>query len=204
MREERSLVRVWDPFVRVSHWSLVVAFTVAYLTEDDPALVHEIAGYTVGGLVAARVIWGFIGPRHARFTDFVRRPSVVFAYALRLATLRSERHLGHSPAGGAMVVALLIMLGLTVGTGIVADDEAIGGSRAAMAGAAFANENEERDEGEKGDEGEREESAFGEIHESLANLTLLLVILHVGGVVLASFAHRENLVRAMITGFKRP
>ena len=193
-------VRVWDPFVRVFHWTLVIAFFVAFVTEGEQATLHELAGYVVGGLVVVRFVWGFVGTRHARFADFVYRPAAVLAYGLRLVTFRSERYLGHSPLGGAMVVALLVCLALTVGTGILTDQRGEGREEATLVTTALADEDEEgKDERER----EVRESALSEIHEVLANLTFLLVILHVGGVILASLAHRENLVRAMFTGDKR-
>jgi cytochrome b len=190
---DRRRIRVWDPFVRIFHWSLAVAFAVAFLTEDELASVHEFAGYIVGALVATRVLWGFVGPRHARFADFVFRPATVLAYTKALVTFRAERHLGHSPAGGAMVVVLLVFLALSVATGIMADQGDGRGAGLAVVSSALADS----------DEGEREGSALGDVHAALSNFTFLLVLLHVGGVVLASFVHRENLARAMITGDKR-
>jgi cytochrome b len=177
-------VRVWDPFVRVFHWTLVVAFTVAYLMEE-PLIVHVWAGYVVGGLLLARVVWGFIGPTHARFADFVYRPSTAFSYVRELLLSRGARYLGHSPGGGYMVLLLLVFLAATVVTGLVV----YGGEEQAGPLAGLFTE------------------ATGESvedwHEVLANITLALIFVHVAAVVLASFAHRENLVRAMVSGRKR-
>jgi len=112
-------VMVWDPFVRVFHWTLVVGFAVAYLTEDDLLTVHVWAGYVVGILVVARIIWGFIGSPHARFSDFVYAPSTAFNYVRALLRFRGARYLGHSPGGGYMVILLLILVGATVITGLI-------------------------------------------------------------------------------------
>ncbi len=208
MPESAQSIRVWDPFVRLFHWTLVVAFIVAYLTEDDPFWLHVTAGFVVAGLVAARIVWGFIGPQHARFSDFIYGPSAVVGYLKGLATGTSKRYLGHSPAGGAMVVALLFALAGTTGTGAYmyftgATDETL------AEGAALADDIGEADEhrASSGTEGERHEGAedaLEEVHEFFANLALFLVILHLGGVATASFAHRENLSRSMVTGLKRP
>jgi cytochrome b len=179
------LVYVWDPFVRVFHWTLVVAFTVAYLTEDDLIAVHVWAGYLVGALVLARIVWGFAGPEHARFSDFLYAPGTVLRYVRDLVRFRAERHLGHSPGGGYMVVLLLIALAATVVTGLVVYG---GDQHAGPLAGWFTKETGE---------------AMEETHEVIANITLALVIAHVAAVVLASFAHRENLVRAMVTGYKR-
>ncbi len=110
---------VWDPFVRIFHWGLVAAFAVAYLTEDDLLDVHVWAGYIVGGLILARLVWGFTGPRHARFSDFVSGPGTSLRYIRDMLLFRGERHLGHSPGGGAMVILLLILIAATVVTGLI-------------------------------------------------------------------------------------
>ena len=180
-----SQIYVWDPLVRLFHWSLVVAFTVAYLTEDDLLNVHVWAGYLVGGLVVARVTWGFVGPAHARFADFLCSPADTLRYVRDLVLFRAKRHLGHSPGGGAMVVLLLLFLGATVVSGLVV----YGGEQQAGPLAGMFT----KDTGEK----------VEEVHELLANITLALVLAHIAAVVLASFVHGENLVRAMFTGYKR-
>jgi len=184
--DRSSRVYVWDPFVRLFHWAMVVAFTVAYLTEDDFLKVHVWAGYVVGGLVVARIVWGFVGPAHARFADFIYSPAETLRYVRDLLLLRAERHLGHSPGGGAMVLLLLVLLAATVTTGLVV----YGGEQQAGPLAGLFT----KDTGE----------SVEEVHELLANITLALILAHIAAVVLASFVLRENLVRAMVTGYKRP
>ena len=108
-----ATVKVWDLFVRVFHWSLVLLFAIAYLTDDEVQRVHIVTGYAIAGLLGARIVWGFIGPRHARFDDFVHSPRAVFAYVRDALLLRARRYVGHNPAGGLMIVALLVMLTAT-------------------------------------------------------------------------------------------
>lgn len=180
-------IKVWDPLVRVFHWSLVVAFTLAFLTEDDWQWLHVIAGYTVLGLVLVRLVWGLVGPRHARFSDFVHRPRTVWQYTQAVLRGRAERYIGHNPAGGAMIVALLVMLLVTTGLGLCAYGARGNGPLGDWLGelSAFATD------------------ALTEAHELAAWLTVWLIAGHLLGVLWESLLHRENLVRAMITGRKR-
>lgn len=180
-------VKVWDPLVRVFHWVLVVAFFTAYFTEEDLMDVHVLAGYTVLGLVLFRILWGLVGTRHARFSDFVFRPATVMQYLRDIFALHPKRYLGHNPAGGLMIVLLLISLLATtlLGLGVYALEEGAGPLAGMLAGA-----------------GEVWEDVFEETHEFFANFTLFLVVVHVAGVVVESLLHGENLVRSMVTGRK--
>lgn len=172
--EGASMVKVWDPIVRLFHWSLVIAFTVAWLTGDELKRIHEWAGYTIVGLLVIRIIWGLAGTPHARFGNFLYRPSTVMSFLLDTARFRAKRYLGHNPAGGAMIVALLTTLSATTATGIMMTSDAYWGVK-----------------------------WVEDVHKLAANVALVLVGLHLAGVFAASVEHRENLVRAMITGRKR-
>ncbi|MFZ9414433.1 MAG: cytochrome b/b6 domain-containing protein [Alphaproteobacteria bacterium] len=196
-------VRVWDPFVRIAHGVLALGFAIAWLTEGKPAWLHEWAGYAVGATVALRVAWGFVGPREARFATFVGRPSAALTYLRRLIAFRAPRFLGHSPAGGIMVVALLASLAVTTATGVAY----LGASRDRGPLAPLLGAEAARLQAEAAARGQAPASRparwLKQVHEGAADITLLLVIAHVGGVALASLAHRENLPRAMLTGRKR-
>jgi len=184
-----SEVVVWDPLVRMFHWSLVASFAVAYLSGEGEVLsLHAWSGYIIGGLILFRLLWGLVGPRHVRFADFVFTPATVLAYGRDLLRGQAQRYLGHNPLGGAMVIALLLMLTLATVTGIAlyGATEAAGPLAGIMRGTSHGF-------------GE----ALEEVHEFCSNLTLLLVALHIGGVLISSLLHRENLVRAMVTGRKR-
>ncbi len=169
-----ATVKVWDLFVRFFHWSLVTLFVTAYLTGDEIEQVHIAAGYAIAALLALRTIWGFVGPRHARFRAFVRPPREVLAYLRDAAHLKAPRHLGHNPAGGAMIIALLATLTGACVTGYMVTTDAFWGAE-----------------------------WVEELHAAMANVTVALIVLHVLGVIVASFEHRENLVTAMMTGRKR-
>ena len=118
---ETKQVKVWDPLVRIFHWSLVLAFAAAYLTGeewDNWEDVHEIGGYAALGLIIFRIIWGFVGSKHARFSDFLYSPSAVIEYLKSLLTTHPKHYLGHNPAGGWMVMLLLAGVFATGFTGL--------------------------------------------------------------------------------------
>ncbi len=99
-------IRVWDPALRLFHWSLAGSFLLAYPSGDDAGMLHVYAGYGVLGLIAFRLVWGFAGPTHARFSDFVVSPAATLRYARLLLAGAAPRYLGHNPLGGWMVIAL--------------------------------------------------------------------------------------------------
>ncbi len=105
-----GMVRVWDPLIRTFHWSLVAAFAVAYLSAEDLSTVHEIAGYAVAGLIAFRLIWGLVGSKYARFSQFLRGPSHTIRYMGEVMRGTEQRYLGHNPARAIMTVAFCLTL----------------------------------------------------------------------------------------------
>ena len=187
-------IKVWDIAVRVFHWSLVLFFFISYASEDLE-LVHEYSGYAVLFLVTFRIIWGVIGTKYARFSDFVKRPLVVISYLKTLA--HPKRYIGHNPAGGAMVILLLLSIALTGATGyktMYPDSNLLmlNSIDVSLVKNALADDDEH-----EGDE------FWEEIHEFFANATLFFIAVHVLGVLYSSFIHNENLIRSMVDGKKR-
>jgi cytochrome b len=107
MTKQRILV--WDLPTRLFHWLLAATFAGAWLTAESERWinVHATLGYTFAGLIAFRLVWGFIGSRYARFASFVTGPGPVARYLGSILTFRPEHHVGHNPAGGWAVLALL-------------------------------------------------------------------------------------------------
>ena len=188
MPDDNHGVRIWDPLIRLFHWTLVATYFTAWLVEDDWMRLHVLAGYTVLGLMLFRIVWGLTGTRNARFSNFVCSPSRTLAYLKDVITFRARRYLGHNPAGGAMVIVLLFSLSATTVTGVALYGYAeFSGPLAGLLG----------------DIPEWLGGLLENAHGFLANATLLLVLLHIAGVALASLQHRENLVRSMFTGIKQ-
>lgn len=167
-----STIKVWDPLVRIFHWSLVAGMAFEMLAEAGTD-THEFVGYGLLGIIGIRVIWGFIGTKHARFSDFVASPMDTVAYVKDIMFGHPKRYIGHNPAGAAMVLLLLLAVSGTAGTGWAMTTNALWG-----------------------------EEWIEELHEIAANGTIVLIAGHVIGVIVASVQHRENLLRAMITGRK--
>jgi cytochrome b len=167
-------IRVWDLPVRVFHWALVASFGAAYVLSESERTrqIHVMFGYTVLGLIAFRLLWGFIGTRYARFSSFMYGPGAALRYVAGLARGAPEGYTGHNPAGSWAVYGILALGAATGITGYCTFNE-IGGE------------------------------SLEEIHEVMANSWLVLVVLHVLGVIAGSIAHKENLARAMVTGYKQ-
>ena len=169
-----KLMRVWDPLVRLFHWSLVAGFAVAWFSANRAEDLHTWVGYATSGLILLRLIWGFAGTRYARFSSFVRGPGTVLGYLRAIVSGREARYIGHNPAGGVMVLALMAgVVGLGV-TGWMQFTDAYYGV-----------------------------DWVSNLHGLIADGMVVLILVHLSGVALASVRHRENLVRAMITGRKR-
>lgn len=177
---------IWDLPTRVFHWLLLASYVLAWITYDDNRFlyVHVFAGYTFLGLLLFRLVWGFIGTHYARFHSFAHDWSSVSEYLKGLLNGQAMRYIGHNPAGGLAIFAMLL-LGLVIGvTGLLT----LGG--------------------EEGHGPLRGLISFGvgiaahPVHEVLAWIMLALTVIHVLGVIIESVWHRENLIWAMLTGKK--
>ena len=170
----QSAIKVWDPFVRIAHWTLVLTVAGAWLTQEGGGQWHEWLGYAALAIVIARIAWGWIGSSFARFDHFVISPSATFLYARQMLTRAESRHIGHNPLGAYMIVLLLIVVTLVSATGWLYTTDAFWGVE-----------------------------WVAKLHEGLSNVLIGLVVLHVAGVVFTSCRQRENLVVAMLHGWKR-
>ena len=168
------MVRVWDPFVRMFHWCLVASFAAAWITSGSRGDLHHWAGYAAASLIFMRLSWGFLGTPYARFSQFVRGPKTIIKYLKAILVGNEARHIGHNPAGGIMVLALLFAISATAFTGWMMTTDTYYG-----------------------------EDWVQIMHSLCADGSVILILVHLGGVALASFHHQENLIKAMLTGRKR-
>ena len=184
-RRNGDSVSVWDPLVRLAHWSLALATGVAWWTREYNYELHLDAGYAVLTIVVIRLLWGFLGTQHARFRTLSYAPGVALRYLRDLPRGRAPRFIGHSPAGAWMIFLLLAALVACCLSGIALD--AAENRAGPLASTRLFIYTEQI-------------TAF---HAWSTRALEALVPLHIGGVAVASLAHRENLVTAMLTGRKR-
>lgn len=165
--------RVWDPAVRLFHWSLVVGFTANALIVDDESKLHQWIGYAVVGLVAFRILWGLVGSRYARFSSFPPSLSESVGQLTDIATHRTRRHVGHSPLGALMIYNLILTLLAIGATGYLMTTNMFWGMEWPE-----------------------------ELHEAFVTWAEISVVLHIAAVIFESKRTKVNLARAMVTGYK--
>lgn len=167
-------VRVWDPIVRIFHWTVAggVIANLTFLRHEEDS--HIYVGYAVVAALIVRLVWGLVGRGHARFASFVPGPRRLVSYFTAMLGKREPRYVGHNPAGAAMIVLLLVLLATVGTTGWMMGLDAFWG-------VAWVET----------------------LHEVTANILIGAVALHVIGAIVESIRHRENLPLAMITGYKR-
>lgn len=168
----KTQVYVWDKFIRLFHWSLVICVVLAILFQELRE-VHKFIGYTMATLVAMRIIWGLMGSHYARFSSFIPSPKTLINYIKSLKNGNEKHYLGHNPLGSIMVVALIsTLIGLFITGYMMGMDEYWG------------------------------EEWLEELHQFFYLGILFLVPLHLLGVIFGSVREKQNLIKSMINGFK--
>ena len=173
-------VKVWDILVRFTHWTVAAGIIANLLFTEDGSDLHVYVGYTVVGLVVLRLLWGLVGTRYARFTNFFPTPTRLKAHLSNLSIRRvDEQHLGHNPLAAIMMLSLwAVIIGLGI-TGYLMESHIF--SHIQLLG---------------------NKDLLEEIHELLANSLYLLVPLHIIAAIAMSYWQRQNLIKSMVTGKK--
>ena len=180
---ELAPVRVWDPYVRIFHWLLVIGIGASWITGENGWMdTHYQVGLCVGGLILFRILWGFVGSPTARFTHFIKGPGAVASYVKTMFARNPSHAFGHTAGGGLMVLVLLLAVGVQAFSGLFNADDVL------FEGPFYDNVSEST------------AKLAGFVHGRLFNILLALIALHVLVIVFYRIWKRENLVRAMVTG----
>jgi len=216
--ENTRFTKVWDIAIRVFHWTLVGCYALAFISSENIPSLHVIFGYSVLSLVIFRIFYGFVGTRYARFADFLYPPAQIVGYLKGLFCGKPKHYIGHNPAGGAMIVVLLLsLLSLTLtglktygvkGHGPLAVHEISFISKAIADSDEKGESEDHKRRNRAGKDFQRtkqneKDEFWEEVHETIAYFTLFLASIHVAGALVSSILHRENLIKAMITGRKQ-
>ncbi len=185
MAEERRLV--WDLPLRVFHWLLVASIVASYVTAKigfETMQIHMYLGYWTLGLILFRILWGFVGPKHSRFSSFVASPAGIWRYARGLGAGTMIQTAGHNPLGGISVILMLVLVGFQATTGLFATDDIVwtGPYNGAVSG----------------DTAQR----LTAWHEMNFNFILAAVGLHILAIAFYLLVKKQNLVGAMVHGKK--
>ncbi|WP_336233656.1 cytochrome b/b6 domain-containing protein [Thalassospira sp. CH_XMU1458] len=187
---DEKKVKLWDFPVRLFHWALVVAIVTAWWSNRQVMIdIHAIAGYSVLALVIFRIIWGFVGSSNARFADFVTGPRRVFGYLQKVpkGSMSDLTYAGHNPAGGLMVLVMIVLVGVQAVSGLFASEDTFlffDGPLVAYVSSDVA-------------------STMNWIHHTNINLIYAAVGLHVFAALFYLVVKRENLIRAIVIGTRR-
>lgn len=166
-------VRVWDPLVRVFHWSLVGCVLLNSWVVEEGETIHQWLGYAAAALVGLRLVWAVIGSRHARFADWFPTPRRVHDHLSALRRGELPVHTGHNPLGALMMLTLMAMvLGLGL-TGWLQGTDAFWGVEWVQ-----------------------------DLHEGLAETLVWLAALHAAAALVMGRIERTRLIKAMVTGVK--
>ncbi len=195
-------MKVWDLFIRLFHWSLVVLFCISYLTKEHTSVLHIYSGFFIFVLIVVRLIWGLVGSKYARFSNFLYSPKKVLNYLQELFRKKPKHYIGHNPAAGWMIVVLLISLATITVSGLKVYSYKYGNGLASQSFIELASGKVNVSKKNKNKEYKKPKHFWKEAHEFSVNFTLLLIILHILGVIVSSQLHKENLVKAMISGKK--
>lgn len=184
--ERMVAVKVWDGWVRLFHWSIVLLVIVSYVTAKTGRMGwHMLSGYTILALLLFRIGWGFVGSDSARFARFLRSPAAAIRHLLHLRRREPDTEMGHNAAGGWMVLVMIGLLLAQAVTGLFADDEILTQGPLAQ----FASE--------------RWVHRMTGLHHRIINIILLVIALHVIAVIAYRVFKGHDLARAMVTGTKR-
>ncbi len=184
-QEETKAVAVWDIPVRLFHWILVLLIAFSWLSNKmDWMTWHMYSGYTLLALILFRILWGFFGSTHARFSDFIYGPRALFAYIKTLPSRTAAKFAGHNPLGGISVVLILLCVLTQAVTGMFANDDIIN------EGPLFKHVSKELSDW------------LTTIHKYNFNVLLALIAVHVGAVLYYLIWKSENLIKPMFTGRK--
>ncbi|AXA42970.1 cytochrome b/b6 domain-containing protein (plasmid) [Rhizobium leguminosarum] len=167
-------IKVWDPVVRLFHWTIVTACILNLFLLEEGKYWHRVTGYVVAAAIALRIVWGFVGTKHALFSDFFPTPTRVMRQILDILRGAEQRYIGHNPLASLMMLCLMALLAATALTGWMTTLDAFWG-----------------------------EKWLERLHGTIANGIMVLAFVHAGAAILESWRHKENLVWSMVTGRKK-
>jgi cytochrome b len=185
MAEEKRLV--WDLPLRAFHWLFATTIVACYVTAKlgfDWMQWHFYLGYAAIGLLVFRVLWGFFGPRHARFGSFMHAPSAIWLYLKGMFNPGSAPSIGHNPVGGLMVILMLVLVAVQAGTGLFTTDAVVwaGPYNPSVSGSTA--------------------SLLSTVHDWNFNFIIAAVVLHVAAILFYALYKKQNLVVPMLHGYK--